>query len=310
MNPFLAGIGYGLIYAPSITVVGVYFKERFALAMSLASAGICIGYMVFPPMVAFLISNYGWRGTFLIGSACYLNLFVSACTFRPIASKPQNLGKSNDKVKAELHEFRQEDSGPESESQRAEGGTATRNSCKAISTSTGIPDLCYSPHYPISLFTAFTVGGLYCINIHIAARVVEHGYSKSQGATVLSLIGVGSLAGRFVHGILIDLKYASTQTVFLASLATCAISLLSSPLTSNLVLISIFGFIFGMSTGILAPLSYVIAREVSSPHLLAQVIGYMVMTYSGGNTIGAVFGGRLITIVSCIYLLVETYESL
>ena len=268
--------------------------------MSLASAGICIGYMVLPPMVAFLISNYGWKGAFLIGSAFYLNLFVSAFTFRPIASKPQNLEKSYDKVKDKLHECRQEESEVEFKPQKAERMTAIRNGCKAISTSTGIPKLCCSPHYPITLFTALTVGGLYCINIHIAARVVEHGYSKSQGAIVLSLIGVGSLAGRFVHGILIDLKYASIQTVFLVSLATCATSLLLSPLMTNLVLISIFGFIFGMSTGILAPLSFVIAREVSSPHLLAQVIGYMVTTYSMGNTIGAVFGGRLLTILTRI----------
>ena len=285
-------------------VVGVYFKERFALAMSLASTGICVGYMVLPPVIIFLIASYGWRGALVIFSACLMNMFVSACLFRPLARSKHISRKleTTDEDKAhgdngdvELNQIRQNDpeSAPE-HAEESERGTASRNCCKATSTSTGIPELCFTPHYPITLFTVLVIGCLCCINIYIAPKVVNLGYSKSQGALVLSVVGVGSLAGRLVHGILIDLKYASTQTVYLTSFASCGIGLLLTPLTSHLVLISILGFTFGMFVGILTPLSYVIAREVSSPHLLAQVLGYMVLTNGGGTMMGAVFGGRFL----------------
>ncbi|KAI1801035.1 MFS general substrate transporter [Daldinia bambusicola] len=54
------GLGLGLMYMPTITIVASYFKKRRALALALSTAGTGTGSIIFPATVQYLIPKIGF----------------------------------------------------------------------------------------------------------------------------------------------------------------------------------------------------------------------------------------------------------
>lgn len=57
---FCTGLGLGIMFMPGIAIVGSYFKERRALALSIAATGTGIGSCIFPATVNYLIPQIGF----------------------------------------------------------------------------------------------------------------------------------------------------------------------------------------------------------------------------------------------------------
>lgn len=70
------------MYCPAIIIVTVYFEKRRALATGIAVAGAGVGTLIFPPLTAYLMENYTWRGTFFIYAGIILNCVVCGALFR------------------------------------------------------------------------------------------------------------------------------------------------------------------------------------------------------------------------------------
>lgn len=68
-----------------MVVIVQYFDKRRAIANSLGVAGASVGQLVFPPLLAYLLSEYNFSGTMLIFSAIALHAFAAAALFRPPA---------------------------------------------------------------------------------------------------------------------------------------------------------------------------------------------------------------------------------
>lgn len=77
----LLGVSAGLIFAPALSVVGHYFFQKRAMAMSLASTGSPIGGIIYPVILNSLIPSigFGWAqrvcgflSLFLLGTAAFI----------------------------------------------------------------------------------------------------------------------------------------------------------------------------------------------------------------------------------------------
>jgi len=75
----MAGIGFGLMYLPSIVMVSFYFDKRRALATGLAVCGSGVGTFVLAPFFSFLVSEYGWKVSSggHVNSGCLIPDFVA-----------------------------------------------------------------------------------------------------------------------------------------------------------------------------------------------------------------------------------------
>lgn len=81
-------IGFALLRGTAISglslvsghVVNLWFVQRRGIAAAAASLGVAAGSMVFPPLIDFLIAQYGWRGAYIA-----LALLV-AVTILPVAA--------------------------------------------------------------------------------------------------------------------------------------------------------------------------------------------------------------------------------
>ncbi|CAD5118412.1 DgyrCDS7122 [Dimorphilus gyrociliatus] len=85
----LGGVGFGLMYLPSIVIVNFYFDKKRATASGIAVCGSGVGTFIFTFLTEPLVNKYSWKGAMWIISGIVLNACVCASFFRPLeAPKP------------------------------------------------------------------------------------------------------------------------------------------------------------------------------------------------------------------------------
>ncbi|HYD56681.1 MAG TPA: MFS transporter, partial [Burkholderiales bacterium] len=156
------GIGVGLVYVPSVGAMQPWFERNRALASGIGVAGIGAGNFVVPLLAAWWIGLFGWRGAYLA-----LALFVLV------------LGGAAALLIREKSVLRKGENLP---------GTPLR-----VALRTPQFALLYA-----SLF--FSCVGVFIPMVHLGPQAQDLGYTEAQGVALVSLIGLGSLAGRFTIG--------------------------------------------------------------------------------------------------------------
>ena len=82
--PDVAGLGIGMLFIPSVVAVSSYFEKRRSIAIGVAVCGSGVGTFAIAPLASSLLTEYSWKGTFLIEAAILLNCIVGAMVFRPL----------------------------------------------------------------------------------------------------------------------------------------------------------------------------------------------------------------------------------
>ncbi|KAK7174295.1 hypothetical protein R3I93_001489 [Phoxinus phoxinus] len=85
----ITGMGFSLSFQPSITMMGHYFVRRRAFANALSSTGTALGLSTLPLLANYLLSCFGWRGSFLVLGGVLLNCCVCGAVMRPLGAKPK-----------------------------------------------------------------------------------------------------------------------------------------------------------------------------------------------------------------------------
>lgn len=80
----IGGIGFSMIYIPSVIVVGFYFEKWRALATGIALCGSGVGTFVFAPLTDTLIANCGWRVTLAVQAGIILMCLLFGAAYRPL----------------------------------------------------------------------------------------------------------------------------------------------------------------------------------------------------------------------------------
>ncbi|GFO32965.1 monocarboxylate transporter [Plakobranchus ocellatus] len=100
---FLGGVGFGLMYLPSIVSVSVYFEEKRALATGIAVCGSGIGMFLLAPLTEFLLDLFNWRWTLVLLGGIILNGMVFGGLIRPLGTEnakgksgPQMIGSADE----------------------------------------------------------------------------------------------------------------------------------------------------------------------------------------------------------------------
>ena len=90
------GIGFCLIYMPSVLTVGYYFERWRALATGIALSGSGIGTFIFAPLSTYLIEQFGWRDALFCQSGMILLCIVCALCYRPLQPIQVTLKEDNE----------------------------------------------------------------------------------------------------------------------------------------------------------------------------------------------------------------------
>ncbi|XP_046564476.1 monocarboxylate transporter 12-like [Haliotis rubra] len=123
----MAGMGFGLSYAPCVVMVGHHFVKRRSLANGISVAGSGVGQFVLPNLVRYLLNEYSYQGCMLIIGGLMLNVCVCGALMRPLSSykKKKKVETLNQKTGQGASGYNQEMTGS---SHSLESGSADRYS--------------------------------------------------------------------------------------------------------------------------------------------------------------------------------------
>ena len=243
------GVGVGLVYVPSVGAVQPWFNANRAFASGLAIAGIGAGNIVGPLLAAWWIGLLGWRGA-------YVALAIFVLLLGGIAA------------------------------------VALRTKPNSVSQAQGIPlgeALRTAPFWLLFLSLMLSCTGLFVPMVHLGPYATDAGFTEAQGVALVSLIGVGSLVGRFAIGAPADrigrlpslcLMYAGLGVMFMLWYAASAYWALV-----------VFAVVFGMCYGAYVALLPTIVMDLYGPRSVSGIIGCLYTGCGLGTLVGPWLAG-------------------
>lgn len=256
------GIGVGLTYVPSVGAVQPWFNERRAFATGIAVAGIGASNLVVPPLAAWWIELYGWRGAYVALAGFALVLAgVAACI---IDNDPQRKARLAHPVASRE---------PSEPLPGHTLGEALRSK---------VFWLLYG-----SLFLP-TIG-VFVPMVHLAPYASDLGHPEATGVLLVSLIGLGSLVGRFAIGGLAD-RMGRMQSLALmyAGLGACFVAWWQSQSLWALAAMAVsMGLFYG---GFVATMPAVV-MDIFGGRAVSAIIGWLYTAPGIGTLIGPPLAG-------------------
>jgi MFS transporter, OFA family, oxalate/formate antiporter len=244
------GIGVGLVYVPSVGAVQPWFTANRAFASGLAVAGIGAGNFVGPLLAAWWIGLFGWRGAYLALAAFVLVLGgIAAALLKP----------------------------------------KRRDTSRILE---GIPlgeALKTTPFWLLFISLMLSCTGLFVPMVHLGPYATDAGYTEAQGVALVSLIGVGSLVGRFTIGAPADrigrlpalcLMYAGLGIMFFLWAVASAYWMLVA-----------FAIVFGVCYGAYVALLPTIVMDLYGPRSVSGIIGCLYTGCGLGTLVGPWLAG-------------------
>jgi MFS family permease len=240
------GLGVGLTYVPSIGAVQPWFTANRAFASGLAVAGIGAGNIAGPLLAAWWIELYGWRGAYVALAIFVLVLGGVAAAF--IKQKSKNLSS---------------------------------NVMEGVALSAALRT---TPFWLLFASLVLSCIGLFVPMVHLGPYAVDAGYTQAQGVTLVSLIGLGSLLGRFAIGGPAD--RLGRMPSLAAMYAGLGFMLLLWWTASAYWVLALFAIVFGACYGAYVALVPTIVMDLYGPRSLSSIIGCL---YTGAG-IGTLLG--------------------
>ena len=244
------GIGIGLTYVPSVGAVQPWFEKRRVLASGIAVSGIGAGNLLVPPLAAWWIDAFGWRGAYLALAACTLVLGGAAAA--AIRNRPAGQG-------------------------RATGGMSLRDALR-------------TRNFWI-LYVTLALSGFGCFVplVHIGPYAMDAGHPESFAVLLVSLIGLGSLVGRFAIGSIAD-RFGRMRSLALMYLGMATMLLLWWASTGALAL-SLMAIGFGISYGGFVATFPTVVMDLFGARSVSGIIGCIYTAAGVGTLLGPPLAG-------------------
>ncbi len=244
------GVGVGLVYVPSVGAVQPWFSANRAFASGLAVAGIGAGNFAGPLLAAWWIERFGWRGAYLA-----LALFVLL------------LGG-------------------------AAAAALRQQARKAFAIPEGIPlgaALKTTPFWLLFASLVLSCIGLFVPMVHLGPYATDAGYTEAQGVALVSLIGVGSLIGRFTVGAPAD--RLGRLPSLCAMYAGLGVMFLLWTVASAYWMLVVFAVVFGACYGAYVALLPTIVMDLYGPRSVSGIIGCLYTGCGVGTLLGPWLAG-------------------
>ena len=272
---FLQGIAIGGTIAITSGLTARWFVKRRGLALGMVSAAIGIGTLIGPPISERLITNYGWsQASLVIGLFTGIAIIVAGLFLR---SNPESMG-----LKAYGAENNTITTG-------VKGNDTTKKSKAPVVT------LGSAIHTtPIWIFTSLFFLLNICVQVvmvHVANYTTDLGFNPFTAATIVSVIGIGSIIGRLVMGAVADRIGSVNSLIFTSLLIT--VSLIWLIFSHQLWMLYLFAVFFSFAYGGEVPQMPLL---ISKFYGLGAVISLTALTSAGiraGGALGSWVGGEV-----------------
>jgi MFS family permease len=271
---FLQGIAIGGTIAITSGLTARWFVKRRGLALGMVSAAIGIGTLIGPPISERLITNFGWsQASLVIGLFTGIAIIAAGLFLR---STPESMG-----LKAY---------GAESNTLKTgvNGNAAIKSKAPMVTLGSAIHTT------PIWIFTSLFFLLNICVQVvmvHVANYTTDLGFNPFTAATIVSVIGIGSIIGRLVMGAVADRIGSVNSLIFTSLLIT--VSLVWLIFSHELWMLYFFAVFFSFAYGGEVPQMPLL---ISKFYGLGAVISLTALTSTGiraGGALGSWVGGEV-----------------
>jgi MFS family permease len=263
----IVGIGVSGLVVPMQSTIARWFTKRRGLMTGIILSGVGLGQIIMPPLSSQLILSQGWRNTYII-------LGIMALVVALIVT--QFLRRAPAKEVELLDGYREDNQTP----LNSDGQIFTLK--EALRTTQFIL------LFGITLCFGFI---MHAITLHIVPHALDLGLSPMIAASILSIIGGLSMAGRIVMGGSAD-RIGSKRSIVIVLVLTIT-ALFGLGIYGDLSLIYLFSVLFGLGYGGMIALPSLITAELFGLRAHGAILGAVIFGGTIGGSIGSIVTGRI-----------------
>lgn len=266
----ISGLGWALVFTPTMASVMQYFTKRRSLAMGLGFTGVGLASFAFSPLFQYLVEAYAWRGALLILGGLSFNMVACGALIRPLGT-PKVAVKTENSTKLNKCSFL----------------LSRIYECFELSLLTHRGFVTYA--VAITFFNA----GYFIPYVHLVAHSRHIGFTEYQAAFVISITGVADIVGRVASGWASDLGKIRLLHMLVVWTGLLGLSLMLIPVAvvyAGLLLVSI---VYGFCAGAMAPLAFAVVPEIVGIERVLGALGLLQLIESAGGLLGAPLSGWL-----------------
>ncbi len=274
----LLAIGTGASYPVLMSAVARWFDKKRGIALGIAGSGVAFGTIVMAPFAAYLISNIGWRMSYLVmGLIAWLVVISLSMLFK---KDPSEIGLLPDGVK--LSEGITESRDREKNSQLADFSLL-----QAFRTSNLWLILAVWLFFSVSVHLVLT---------HVIPYATDRGISTMEASTILSLMAGSSILSRVLTGRVSDMIGRKVPGIICALLQAGA--LIGLIWAGDLWMFYLFAVAFGLGWGGTGIVSTTLIVDMFGGRNLGVIMGTIDIGFQVGAAIGSVVGGVVFDVTS------------
>ncbi|XP_078331197.1 monocarboxylate transporter 12-B-like [Crassostrea virginica] len=257
----ITGTGLGLILGPTMVFPGMYFNKKLRLALGLNAAGSGLGSFVLPNLMRLLLDTYGLSGCLLVMGGIMLHTCLFALLLRPPSFWRCSLHITKDSEdKTEIREEK-------------EGLLAhQRGPDKANTGITHIPEMALP---------------------RTRSLPKEFGFTDSQGALCVSIVGLADFFGRGGSGMIGNLCFREMRNLYIISVVLFSCFTVVITFMRTFVVFIVICGLLGLSTGGYIGAQLAMVAEELGKDNLSTAWGYIAFVSSFSILIDPVISGAI-----------------
>ncbi|UCD45502.1 MAG: MFS transporter [Candidatus Bathyarchaeota archaeon] len=276
----IAAVGAAALYVIPTMILSRFFRRKRGRAMGWSSVGVSVGQATIIPMVAALISEWGWRPA-MRALGFVVVAVTSVIGYLFLREDPESMGL---KVDGEESNDSQGDGDPSIHERDWEPGAAMRTRSFRL----------------VALSYFFAIGGIISILTFVVPHMIRMGIDPIQASGAFGVIGIMSAVGSFLFGMVSD-RLGRRLTIF-ATTGGIAISFFTaSILPPNLMLLYAWAVLYGLSYGG-APEQYAaISTDYFGRRYSTTLFGFLTLGGGLGGGLFPLLGGWLVDVTGSYF---------
>ena len=272
----LVGIGMSGLWIPLLSSVARWFVKRRSMMTGIVVSGLTIGQFIAPPLINRLISQYGWRQSFIILGSIVLVSIVLAAWF--LKRDPGRMARTDSKIEER------------------------ENLLEPDAKGYSFKEALHTKQFWLVSSIFFCVGySAFAVTVHIVPHVTGLGISDVTAANILAVNGGIGIIGNFVLGGLVG-DIIGNRKAFIIGLILMTAALIWLVPAREIWIFYLCAIILGLALGSMGTSeSPLIARLFGlSSHGL--IYGVAALVWTVGGALGPFLTGYIFDITGSYQL--------
>ncbi len=268
----IVGMGLSSVDVVLLSMVARWFVKKRGMMSGIVKVGTGVGMLIMPLVISVLISTYGWRNAYIIIGAPALIVIVSAAQF--LRRDP-----------GEMHQLAY------GEEATTAGSVGSAGVGLGLSLREAIRTRQFWMICTVYLAALFSI---HTTVVHIVPHAEDLGIPATSAASIMSIIGGASIAGRFIMGSAGD--RIGNRLAMIVCLAVLSVALLWLQLADQMWMLVLFALVYGFAHGGFFALLSPTVASLFGMQAHGVIFGIVIFSGTIGGAIGPILAGHIFDI--------------